>query len=388
MTDFKAALKKLETTLRLVEAPDLTAAELRQVLDALRVGVPPRRGILSMTVDREAELQKFLSDVEEVSSGGSKLLLINGHYGAGKSHLLAILREFALSNHLAVSLISLTHAECPIFDLLSVYRQVVQRLEVADFSRTNTVAALVERWAQSVKQYGEVDFANAFRTVARLPHEFQSVLTAYLNAARLGDVNTKMLALSWFRGEVKSVGEARALGAWLPTNENALEMLAALAQMLRFLGIGGLVLLLDEAESLSSIINVPNRTKALRNLQSLMEAGANPFCYFVYATTPDFLDTADEFVRELGKMPDMMQIAALNRNELVQLSEILRDFHIQSYPWTSVLRIRGAKWKRFAQWAIGQSESSNRLFVRSVVAALDECQANPQATLDQVAGRS
>jgi len=378
--DFRKALDQVRVRISIAQSRQPTKQEAQAILSALRVGVPPQRGVLAISVNREREFQAILADIEEVASGKSKLLFINGLYGAGKSHLLYVLKEFALSKNLAVSLVSLTHGECPLHDLLTVYQRLVQSLEVPEAPKGQAVEAILARWATSLHAHarGSTDAARA--SIRRLPGEFQAVLATFYSATQTHDYALRSLALSWLRGELRSPRQARRLGvAVVPTNDNALWMLGNLARMIRFLTLSGLVILLDEAESMASVRRLPQREAGYRNLRSLMESGRTPFCYFVYATTPDFMEHSVEFLGALTQKPRVLEIASLRRDDLIELGLVIRDLHLQSYTWANVSRIKGSRWLGFLRKLLGGSweQLTNRDFVRSIVAALDVCQCDP-----------
>lgn len=351
------------------------------ILSALRVGVPPQRGVLEISVDREQEFATIIGDIDEVASGTSKLLFINGSYGSGKSHLLHVLREFALSKDLAVSLISLTHGECPLYDLLAVYRRIVQSLVVPGAAEGQALEAILERWATSLYTFAEGKADAALPSIKRLAEEFRAVLAAFYSATKSRDYALRSLALSWLRGELRSLRDMRPLGVSVaPTSDNALWMLGNLARMIRFLKLSGLVILLDEAETIASVPRLRQKEQGYQNLRLLIESRRTPFCYFVYATTPDFMEHSGDFLGTLAQKPRVLHIASLRRDDLIQLGLIIRDLHLQSYPWTNVSRVRGSKWLRFARKLLSGNfqEVGNRIFVRSVVTALDVCQCHPE----------
>lgn len=189
------------------------------------------------------------------------------------------------------------------------------------------------------------------------------------------------LVLSWLRGELGSLGEARRLGVdVVPTGDNALWMLGNLARIVRFLKLSGLVVLFDETETIASVARPEQREAGYRNLRRVMESGRTPFCYFVYATTPDFMDQSRDFLGTLQKKPKVLEIASLGRDDLIRWSLLIRDLHVQSYTWQNVGRVKGSKWLRFVRaLLVAEPEHlTNRAFGRTVVAVLDMCQRDPE----------
>ena len=73
------------------------------VIEQLRFGIPPSGVSRDFTVGREAQIRELVQSLERTKE--KRALLIHANYGAGKSHLLRVLREIALKREFAVALI-------------------------------------------------------------------------------------------------------------------------------------------------------------------------------------------------------------------------------------------------------------------------------------------
>ena len=78
-----------------------TSAE--DVIEQLRFGIPPSCASLNFTVGRDSQIRELVQSLECTQE--KRALLIHANYGAGKSHLLRVLRELALERGFAVALI-------------------------------------------------------------------------------------------------------------------------------------------------------------------------------------------------------------------------------------------------------------------------------------------
>src|SRR5437870_3020951 len=86
----------------------MTPAESERIIESLRYGIPPRGHVREFTVGREAQIRELTGDLhsdERVPGSQGKALLVKANWGAGKSHLLEVIREVALENNYVVSLI-------------------------------------------------------------------------------------------------------------------------------------------------------------------------------------------------------------------------------------------------------------------------------------------
>ncbi len=101
------------------EVPDL-----RQAVEALRLGVVPRSYVGDYTVAREREL----ADFEALLDGGRGLRLVWGDYGAGKTHLLDMYDRIALQRGFVTAWVTLNPRETPPSHPQRLFRAIVRSL--------------------------------------------------------------------------------------------------------------------------------------------------------------------------------------------------------------------------------------------------------------------
>src|SRR3712207_1493887 len=82
----------------------MNASEAQRVIESLRKGIPPDGYVRHFTVGRQSEIED-LSD--RLRRGQPGALLLKANYGSGKTHLLHFIRETALAEGYAVSLVTL-----------------------------------------------------------------------------------------------------------------------------------------------------------------------------------------------------------------------------------------------------------------------------------------
>ncbi len=105
----------------------LAHATARQALEALRLGVVPAAGLRELTVGREAELAR----IDRLLAGdGTGMLTIEGHYGCGKSHLIALAGAAAARAGWVVARASFDPAEVPPSHPLRIDRALMRGLQV------------------------------------------------------------------------------------------------------------------------------------------------------------------------------------------------------------------------------------------------------------------
>jgi len=365
----------------LPSASDISREAALALIESCRQGIAPVQRALVLAVGREDLISCMKHDLTHVASHGSCLRVINGVFGIGKTFTLRVLQEYAHTEGFATSFLTLSSRECPMDDLTAIYRHVVRGIRVADCLDRPALEHLLEAWAKEVKEY-MVQHRLVPRGLSKLDTSFKVALTQYYEGVHFGRPEKADLALRWLRGETTMI-DAKRLGTnYTISSVNALIMLGNLTRMLRFIGIKGLVILLDEVDAIPSLSSAAKKEAAYTNLLSLACATSNtPYSYFVYVTTPAFFEEVPLGFDDALK--NVITLGQLTSTTLAELAEKIRDLHFQAYGWQ-----RGdlgtSSIKRFVHTCISSSIETPRAFVRTLVAALDICEENKGLTLDKV----
>jgi hypothetical protein len=108
-------------------------SEAREIIESLRNGVPSRRYIARLTVGREDQISRLIKTLSFPSETSNRKLLIEANYGSGKSHLLRLIKEHALSEGYVVSLIDLNARGGVRFHLLqTVLSETFRQIELPE----------------------------------------------------------------------------------------------------------------------------------------------------------------------------------------------------------------------------------------------------------------
>src|SRR4030095_11282980 len=93
----------------------------------------PELGISQVNVGNESYL-KIVDDVYVhdlvCTTAGSSLKLVQGTYGAGKTHFLFCVRDLAWRRALLTAMVTLSPKESPFHRPIAIYRAVAQRIEL------------------------------------------------------------------------------------------------------------------------------------------------------------------------------------------------------------------------------------------------------------------
>jgi len=378
-------LSELQHLIALAERARWTRSQAQTIVEALRLGVPPAGAALALTVGQERVLARISRDLDHVRHGKSRLVVLRGGYGMGKTHTLRVLQEYAHQHSFASALVELSLRECPLNDLGLVYRKLVQNLQTSAHSAGSALQLLLEEWAHQIREVAEQDRDTALRRLRRLGRDLRNALTAYFGCRQNGRSGRSRLVLAWIMGARLSAGERTSIGVSANVSQtNALDMLGNLASMLRLIGIRGIVILLDEADATLSFEGTAARAKAARNLNVLMRSsGTFPYSYFVYSTLPLFSRRQDVLSGITLEPRNVLDLEPLDPAHLMVLAKKIRDLHLTAYVWENASRARDSEILGLVNRLLDDDalRSSVRGFVRAIVEVLDCCQLDPDLTL-------
>ena len=284
----------------------LTPKLARKILASMgENGKPPELGISHVNVGNESYLQiidrVYIEDLIRAADGSS-FKLVQGTYGAGKTHFLTCVRDLAWRRGLLGALVTISPKETPFHKPLGIYRAVAQRVELPHERSEDPIRGIddvLRRAAEDKLVELGRDDARAWAAAAleRAPlanHAFRAAALAYLRAVVDADEASQRTLSAWLRGEDVPAAPLRALGLYeSPSNENGFQMLRSLLGAVVRVGHEGTVLLLDEAERRLSVESKPTKAQAdtidhLRELVDLCGKSELPRTLILYAVTPAF----------------------------------------------------------------------------------------------------
>jgi hypothetical protein len=282
-----------------------------EIIDALRRGTVPRRGLdlLAVRVDRLASV--FDDELDAVGRGRAGFKAIRGEYGSGKTFTARWLAERARSRGFATSEVQISEGETPLHHLETVYRRLVERLATTD-TPGGALSSVIDGWfftlEEEVLASGEVSESDEegllaatealadrrLAPITRAAPAFGAVLRAYRTAVAEGRLAEAEGLLAWLGGQPHVAASVkRAAGVKGDVDHDAaLSFLAGLLTVLRDAGRPGLVFILDEVETLQRVrSDVRDRAlNALRQLIDEVDSGRFPGLYLVVTGTEGFFE--------------------------------------------------------------------------------------------------
>lgn len=282
-----------------------------EILDALRRGTVPRRGLGAFAVGLDRFEGALVAELDCVAAGGSVFKAVRGEYGCGKTFFARWLQERAKDRNFATGEVQISETETPLHRLETVYRRMIERLTTRA-AETGAFRSIIESWFYALEEdviaAGTVDGADAenllretnalmerrLETISRTAPAFAAALRGYREALARGDQPVADGLLAWLAGE-PNVSAAAKRGALLKGDVDhfgALGFLQGLILLLRDSGHAGLVLVLDEVETLQRV-RTDTRERGLNALRQFIDeidAGRFPGLFLIITGTPAFFD--------------------------------------------------------------------------------------------------
>jgi len=305
----------------------VTPTDADAIIEKVRRGVPPRRGVRLYSVGHE----EFLSSVRQRHlEGGStrgKIRFISGSWGSGKSHFLRELREEAFDANCLVSLIDLSKEETPFNKFEKVFSSIIAKVASPEmfFHEDREPAA---PFSDVLKHTLISTGAGSWPIGDFVPHDVYARAAQKLMANESIDIDFRRmvvkfwetylpeagdpivlaerrgLVMNWFSGDGTVTPYRREFGVQkIVTRETARLMLRSLGRFALHAGYRGLVILFDEAETSYSVMRRSDLKAAHNNLLHLINGvDESEGLFLVYATTPDFYTDPKHGIQNYGAL--------------------------------------------------------------------------------------
>ena len=398
-------------------------------MEHLRQGTVPLEYVNEFAVGRSDELREAVSRMGQIEGGSGQLSFVNGPYGSGKTHFLGMVRGEALLRNFAVTHVVLSTRSCPLDRLQMVYAALMSGLNTPECRHRPAFRSVLGSWLSTIRdeliESGAADkpckhglqyyscgygcfselLVSRVSTLAGLHPDFRTVLAAYFRANWSNDGEIIRLCERWLLGEPlpaaarKRVGRA-ANSHRYPGNiskKSALHAFGDAARIVRSVRYSGLVIMLDEAETMPSV-GRSGDISAFVNLLRLMKACLREWqaIYCLYATTPYFEhiftrtlsqirplinneETADRIEREF--QDNRIDLGLPSTDDLLKLADVVyRLYDSASEPGASS-RLPTRAWIEERARAILDTmgpDAPIRHFVTRLVGGIDSFHSTPE----------
>jgi hypothetical protein len=342
---------------------------------ALKSGLVPFRGLDRIAVGREEQLEDLRADLELSQNGGAWVRCFSGDHGVGKTFLCSLLREEAWRQGFVVAAVDLGR-DAPLHRFEVIYHRIVEGMRTDYFREVPAFEFIMQQWLFNLERevqrsmgldpfnpqhQAECSTIIAHRISDQLAglriHDssFANALCGYYEASQQGNEVVAMATVGWLKGD-SGVPTDLCRGFGIHGNvdkDNAFNFLQAMAALVVHIGYAGLIVILDEGESIRGISRSDSRHAAYENIRLLMDKTAQgefAHCGFVLAGTEDLFTDELRGVasyrplydrlrpeqgrsREKGFRHPLMKLTGFDHVKLHEVALRVRQVHGIAYRW-------------------------------------------------------
>lgn len=322
-----------------------------------------------MAVGLDRFQDALTAELDVVADGGAVFKAVRGEYGAGKTFFARWLTETAKQRGFATVEVQISETETPLHRLETIYRRVTENI-ATEATAPSAFREVIDGWLRvleedaiaagadptdrsDIERRTDALLEQRLAAVSRAAPAFAAALRGYHAATGRGDIETADGLAAWLGGQPHvAAGIRRAAGIRGELDHfGALGFLQGLLAVLRDSDYRGLVLVLDEVETLQRVrSDVREKSlNALRQLLDEVDAGRFPGLYVLITGTPAFFD-GTQGVQRLPPLaarigvdfsgdprwdnPRAPQVRLLGfqRASLMELGERVRDIYASGSP--------------------------------------------------------
>jgi len=381
---------------------ELSRSTARSIIESLADGVVPRVGAHLFTAGREKWLHSLDEDLEDLSDDAcydGRLRIINGRNGDGKTHLMHLLRQRAWSAGFAVSYVVISD-QVPLHRWDLVYGEIGKSIATRCHPESPGLRSILN------PRSPDPDIAQDFvskvvdiRSMSGLHPNFAEAIYRYCTEQTVNvDSQQDMLLLgSWLEGYASRLSGMGVTGKI--DRANGAAMLRSVALALRRFGFRGLVILVDEVESVLSQTK-PRRRESYQTLRLLVDRENMPAHTLIAAsTTPPMytdlergmstypalwsrlkpeLDT--DFVNYNATLIDLTR-TPLSKSDYLEIAQCIRAIHGQARGQDHLNRVQQSFLTAAANVAasghLTLTYSPTRVFVKLITETLELAHQHP-----------
>ena len=276
------------------------------IIQSLRAGVVPKRGLQHVQVGRVNEVKALLKNIDSITMGGSFFKLIIGEYGSGKTFFIQLVRTVAFEKGvvtLHADLSPVRRLQASGGQARNLYSELMHNLSTRTKPDGNALSSVVEKFITVSRK--EADLAgkpvedilsNKLNSLSEYVggYDFAKVIAAYWEGYNSGNDTLKQDAVQWLRGEYSTKTEARKnLDVRSIIDDHSIyDHLKLMSLFVKLAGYNGLLVCLDELVNLYKLSNTQARNtnyeQILRILNDSLQGGAENIG-FLLGGTPEFL---------------------------------------------------------------------------------------------------
>ena len=347
-----------------------------EVIKALRNGTVPLEGTELIAVGIDKELNEIENQLDKVKSGSSDFKFIIGDYGSGKTFFASSVRKLAFDKNFVVSSVVIS-SETPLNRFEDVYKKIIENMRTPENKKVPALSIILEEWLLKMEEIicdvndiDPIDDEEIFLSemekriemeltdLGKVSSNFANAIRTYYKAKTMGDSVSSQAVLAWLKGEKISLSLKKTMNVAVNLERsNAILFVKAINMLLKSAGYAGLVIILDEIETVRNYVKKSSRDEAYENLRYFVDGvDGNGFenCFFLYSGTTELMETERGFksleplyqrikVEKEEKFRNLRQpviyLKEFNNSKLFEVSEKVRELHGEAHGWNPLNKV-------------------------------------------------
>ncbi|MFN3200722.1 MAG: BREX system ATP-binding protein BrxD [Bradymonadia bacterium] len=315
----------------------LSEREITHIFEKLRSGLVPERGLDAFAEGIEKPRGELHRQLDMAADGEGCIKFIRGGYGCGKTFMARLATLDAQSQGFATSFVVVSDNDLRFHRFDEVYGRVVAELATDECQR-GALDAMLDRWIGAIEDRlvaaGADDESDDFDehvraelkrdllslTGGQIPRDFVRVVQTYFDMKQKGDYATAGALLSWLGGSTNVAASAKKHADIKGdiTSSDAMEYLRGVVEITRAAGYKGLLVVIDEAETIIRMRS-DTRHKSLNGIRQIADGvGSYEGLVWLFTGTPEFFDSR-KGVKGLQPLHD--RIGFMERNGFASLRQ-------------------------------------------------------------------
>ncbi len=283
--------------------------DAQHIFHRLRTGTVPERGLDAFAVGVERHRKELSRKLDEAKGGEGDAKFLRGGYGCGKTFMANLVVQDALASGFATSFVVVSPNDLHLYKFDELYRKVVAALRTPACPQ-GALGDILDRWIGSVEEgllalgandadpdfekkvLTKLDEQLAAMTGGQAPRDMIRVVHTIFTLKQEGRLQDASGLVSWLEGSAnvsQSIkGLARIKGDI--TSSDAMAYLRGILEIVKSAGYAGLVIVIDEAETLLRVRS-DARGKSLNAMRQIVDSASTyPGLLWVFTGTPTFFD--------------------------------------------------------------------------------------------------
>ena len=288
----------------------LLRRDIDHIFEALRSGRVPERGLDAFGVGTDRVRTEMGRLLGLAAAGQGVFKFLRGGYGCGKTFAARLTAAEAIEQGFAVSFVVVSDNDLHFHKFDELYRKVVSSLATAACPR-GALGDILDRWVAKIEDAliaggvdpdgGDFDAQVSQRirehvqaaTNGVAPADFARVVEAIFACKQKGKLADAAALVSWLSGSRNVSGSAKQAAGIRGEigSPEAMAYLQGILAVVKAAGYKGLVLVIDEAETILRM-RKDVRGKSLNGIRQIIDDAPHyNGLLWVFTGTPEFFDT-------------------------------------------------------------------------------------------------